>query len=194
MPTKRNLLETVAAPLGFALKARRAGAAHSVQTAPELQSTHHIAVTSTAFENGGEIPDKYTGIGSNENLSPALTWSDLPPHTAQIMLIIEDTDVPGDRPAIHLAALVSPAVAHLSDGEIVESNPHLRLIPDLRGRPEYIGPRPFPGHGRHHYGFYVFALDRAIAVDAKVGDVDELRLAVTGHVIGAGSMMGWKEG
>jgi Raf kinase inhibitor-like YbhB/YbcL family protein len=48
---------------------------------------------SKAFSDGGMIPVKHTCDG--ENLSPPLEWTEPPRHTSSLVLICDDTDVPG---------------------------------------------------------------------------------------------------
>jgi Raf kinase inhibitor-like YbhB/YbcL family protein len=49
-----------------------------------------MTLTSTAFPDGGQIPDKYTQAG--EQASPALAWSNVPDGTASFVLIARDLD------------------------------------------------------------------------------------------------------
>ena len=42
------------------------------------------------FENGGEIPRRYTCDG--ENINPSLEWSDVPEGVKSFALIVEDHD------------------------------------------------------------------------------------------------------
>src|SRR5580704_2644392 len=47
-----------------------------------------LAVTSTSFADGAEIPAKYTGMG----ISPQLSWTGAPAGTASFVLIMHDVD------------------------------------------------------------------------------------------------------
>ncbi|HEX3035164.1 MAG TPA: YbhB/YbcL family Raf kinase inhibitor-like protein, partial [Thermodesulfobacteriota bacterium] len=49
-----------------------------------------IKVTSTAFEDGGMIPKKYTCDG--QDISPPLSWDSVPDGTKSIALISSDPD------------------------------------------------------------------------------------------------------
>lgn len=49
-------------------------------------------VKSTAFENGGMIPARYTCDG--KNVSPALEWHSIPSGTRSITIIADDPDAP----------------------------------------------------------------------------------------------------
>ena len=52
-----------------------------------------ITVTSTAFEEGGMIPSKYTCDG--QDISPPLEWRPVPEAAKSVALISDDPDAPG---------------------------------------------------------------------------------------------------
>jgi len=51
-----------------------------------------LRLTSTAFRQGGDIPQKYTCGG--DNVSPPFAWSDVPEGTRSLLLICDDPDAP----------------------------------------------------------------------------------------------------
>src|SRR3990172_1394246 len=51
-----------------------------------------MEIKSAAFKEGGMIPKKYTCDG--EDISPPLTWSDVPDGTKSFALISDDPDAP----------------------------------------------------------------------------------------------------
>ena len=51
-----------------------------------------IKITSSAFNEGQQIPKKYTGEG--HDVSPPLAWSNLPQGTKELALICDDPDAP----------------------------------------------------------------------------------------------------
>jgi hypothetical protein len=61
-----------------------AGFEHSNEWRPAMAFT----LESPAFRNGGEIPRKYARSG--ENVSPPLTWKDVPSGTKSLALVVED--------------------------------------------------------------------------------------------------------
>ena len=51
-----------------------------------------MTLTSPAFEQGGQIPSKYTCEG--DDVSPPLAWDGVPAGTKSLVLIIDDPDAP----------------------------------------------------------------------------------------------------
>src|SRR5277367_2980 len=74
-----------------------------------------ISLTSSAFQDGDPLPVKYTADG--QNVSVPLSWSNLPPKTAALALIMEDTDAPGSAPFGHWVLVnLPPAMDGLKEG------------------------------------------------------------------------------
>ena len=63
-----------------------AGCESEVPPAEEMTLT----LSSTAFQDGGSIPEKYTCGG--EDISPQLSWSEPPADTRSLVLIVDDID------------------------------------------------------------------------------------------------------
>ncbi len=189
-----SALDTIMRPLGRAFRKRRAGLAHSVRTARELDAPMTITLTSTSFEHGADIPGRHSGSGRGENLSPALAWSGVPEATAQLLFVIEDIDVPLPRPIVHTAALLSPKISALAEGALTPGSPAVAFLPTMAGRTGYHGPRPLPGHGPHHYGFHLYALSMRVPADARITSFGQLLPLVAGTVLAQGFLEGVQEG
>jgi len=151
--------------LGTLLKNRRAGETHIAWNLANLQSPEPLSVTSQHFEEGGSIPLLHASkLVGGDDRSPHLTWSSPPPETTELLLVIEDIDVPIGRPAIHCLALIDPSRLNASSrlvppGALSASAPAagVRVLRSTVGR-GYHGPAPIKGHGPHHYIFQLFAL------------------------------------
>ncbi|MBY8886041.1 YbhB/YbcL family Raf kinase inhibitor-like protein [Streptomyces sp. PTM05] len=170
-------------PLGRLLRNRRAGDTHLAWNLPNFQCvpsnsgvgvSHSsdsggdpagsrgptsLGLTSRDFGDGDAIPLAHCAknIGGDDT-SPHLAWTP-PPGTAQLLLVVEDIDVPLPKPAVHCAALIDPATAHLGPGALDAPHPAngVRLLRSTIGR-GYHGPAPIKGHGPHRYVFQLFAL------------------------------------
>ena len=146
-----------------------------------------LEVKSSAFSNGGAIPRKYTGEG--EDVSPPLSWSNVPEGTKEFALICDDPDAPRPTPWVHWVLYkISASVRELAEG----SSGGAREGRNDFGNTGYGGPMPPPGHGVHHYHFKVYALDTEL--DLPPGATKEQLLgAMKGHVLAEGELVGTYE-
>jgi phosphatidylethanolamine-binding protein (PEBP) family uncharacterized protein len=183
---------SLVAPLGRLLRSRRADPALGVAGIAELSTAETFDLRSASFEDGAELPLRHAARGRGQNLSPPLTWSGLPEGTDQLLLAVEDVDVPIRRPALHTIALLTPEPGALGEGELVASE-RVRFVPAMLGSRGYQGPRPLPGHGPHHYGFHLWSLGRAVPVDARPKRLADLLPLVAGHVTAHAVIVGVQE-
>jgi Raf kinase inhibitor-like YbhB/YbcL family protein len=152
-----------------------------------------ITVTSPAFKDGEPIPARYTVSG--EEISPPLNWSNVPAGAREIVLIVEDYDVPLPKAVTHLIAFgISARTQGLVEGALTTpsqrgTDPLPRLGRNSLGFQRYEGPAALPGHGPHHYVFQVFALDRPLNFhDAP--NKKEIVSAMEARVLAAGRLTG----
>lgn len=150
-----------------------------------------ISVTSSAFDDGGAIPKVCAGKGVGDDSSPQLSWSGVPAHARQVVLIMDDIDVPLPRPLIHSIAVVDPGVENVDTGALRPGTPGFRFLAGTLGHRGYTGPRPIPRHGPHRYRFLVFALDTTIPDD--VSSCKALLREMAGHVLARGVLTGTYE-
>lgn len=140
-----------------------------------------IALTSSAFEAQGEIPDRFACPSFGENISPALTWGPVPGGTQSLALLVTDPDA---GQFIHwLVANIPPDAAGFAEGQIaagaVEGTTGI-------GEPGWFGPCP---DATHRYVFALYALDVATDLDPGFGLID-FRMATDGHILGQGQLVG----
>ncbi|MEV6483403.1 YbhB/YbcL family Raf kinase inhibitor-like protein [Streptomyces sp. NPDC051576] len=150
--------------LGRLLANRRAGESHTAWNLPNLRGPEQLTLTSEDFGDGDAIPLKHCAKSvGGADLSPHLAWSQLPSGTAQLLLVVEDIDVPIAKPAVHCLALIDPTAGHLEPGALSarQPAPGVRVLRSTIGR-GYHGPAPIKGHGPHHYVFQLFALPAAV--------------------------------
>lgn len=149
--------------------------------------TMEITLRSSAFEEGGMIPRKYTCDG--QDISPPLAWDSIPPGTKSLALICDDPDAPrGDW--VHWVMFNLPAETR----QLPENVPPKKELPNgaLQGSNDfrkigYGGPCP-PG-GTHRYFFKLYALDTLLKLHAGASKADLLK-AMQGHILGQGQLMG----
>ncbi len=194
-PGESPVLYVILSGLGAAFKGRRAGRTHSVLTL--LPAPETITVMSTSFKPGGPIPDAQAGRGRGANRSPQLQWASVPAAARQLLLIMEDADVPLARPIIHMAALFPTTITGFSEGDLtvgVGEAPGVRFILGRRGHAGYQGPRALPQHGVHRYDLILYALDEAIPADTAIPDLETLIGLAQGHALARGRVSGTQEG
>ena len=110
----------------------------------------NMKINSTEFQNGGDIPSKFTCTG--EDINPSLSWKDAPAETKSFALIVDDPDAPGGV-WVHWLVKDIPASA----SEIPENTvPGTQVVNDF-GKVGYGG--PCPPSGVHRYFFKIIALD-----------------------------------
>lgn len=143
--------------------------------------TDALTVTSSAFADGEAIPARH-GC-DDEDVSPALAWSDPPAGTAAIALIVDDPDARGFA---HWVAADIPAEPRSLDEGASGSSAGTEGRNDF-GRTGYGG--PCPPSGSHRYVFTVLALSQPVEVAAGFS-ADELRSAIEGNVLASGRLTG----
>jgi phosphatidylethanolamine-binding protein (PEBP) family uncharacterized protein len=167
--------------LGSLLKNRRFRDAHSAWNFPNLQGPETLSVTSRDFRDGEPMPLDHVGkrVGG-KNLSPHLTWSPPPPETTELVLVVEDLDVPTPKPAVHCLVLIDPSGLHspnnLPTGALSARQPAagVRILRSTISR-GYHGPEPIKGHGPHRYTFQVFALSHLVSSTVDGAALDRAR-------------------
>jgi Raf kinase inhibitor-like YbhB/YbcL family protein len=157
------------------------------QTKEEGGQMMTITVTSSAFEEAGMIPSKYTSDG--KDISPPLKWEDLPAGTKSIALICDDPDAPM-KTWVHWVMWNIPAEVR----ELLENIPPDPELPDgsRQGITDFGGPGyggPSPPRGTHRYYFKIYALDTRLDL-ANTSRKKELLKAMEGHILAEGQLMG----
>ncbi len=148
-----------------------------------------MQISSPAFTQMGEIPRLYTCDG--RDLSPPLSFSDVPAGTQSLALIVHDPDVPSpDAPRriwVHWVLYNLPADCRgLAEGVGVLPAGTLEGRNDW-GRTGYGG--PCPPKGRHRYYHTLYALDCRLP-DLKQPTKSALEQAMQGHVLARAELIG----
>src|SRR5579885_556041 len=153
-----------------------------------------LTLTTTAFQDGGEIPGKYTQAVPNP-VSPRLEWTNVPDGTQSFVLNMLDPDTALQRKTdtvVHWMAFnipgtarelpeAVPADAKLADGTI--------QIKNQRGTPGFLGPGAPAVGPNHHYTWELYALDTKLDLTPDATRADVLK-AIDGHVLGKAILVG----
>jgi Raf kinase inhibitor-like YbhB/YbcL family protein len=148
----------------------------------EDEATMAIRVTSTAFADGETIPVKFTCDG--ENLSPPLTWTEVPQGTQSLVIIADDPDAPMGT-FVHWVLYDLPTdQASLPEGVQGMGS---QGVNGFR-KSGYGGPCP-PRGSTHRYYFKLYALDKGLGLKAGATKA-EVEKAMQGHILAQGQLMG----
>jgi len=146
-----------------------------------------MELTSSAFQDGGKIPKKYTCDGAD--VSPSLAWSNVPEGTRTFALICDDPDAPMGT-WVHWVMFNIPAEAQGLPEKIptqkVLADDAAHGINDFRTL-GYGG--PCPPSGTHLYYFRLYALDTALMLEPGATKAQVIE-AMKGHILAEGQLMG----
>jgi Raf kinase inhibitor-like YbhB/YbcL family protein len=155
-----------------------------------------MTLTSAGWPDGGQIPAKYTQ--ADADISPALSWTNVPEGSASFVLIVHDVDAAignGTDDILHwMLWNVPAAVTSLHEGA-----PSRSQLPDGTRQisatgPYYRGPGAPASGPAHHYVFELFALDTMLEVPAVGASPPATRAAVVaamaGHIRGKAVYVG----
>jgi Raf kinase inhibitor-like YbhB/YbcL family protein len=165
------------------------GAVAQTPAAPPPMTKPGMTLTTTAFDDGGVIPNKYTQAAENgAAVSPKLTWTNVPDGVVSFALILHDPDTSLNKTTeevLHWMVFNVPGTAR----ELPEGMPAQAQMPDgsiqtlNRGKKVgYMGmgaraPGPY-----HHYTYELFALDTKLSLGADATQADVLK-AMDGHIL-----------
>ena len=142
----------------------------------------NLKLTSSAFEDGGEIPRKY-GY-KNGNREPPLTMNEVPEGTKSLALIMDDPDAMGavGKVWVHWVMWnIDP-----TNTELFVENLTREGMTDF-GEVGYGGPAP--PDKRHTYIFKLYALDSELDLPGKSTKAD-VEKAMKGHIIEQATLTG----
>ena len=149
-----------------------------------------MMLTSSAFENGGKIPKKYTCEG--ENISQPLTISEVPENAETLALIVLDIDVPQEfQEKLNIKDWDQWVVFNIETKvtEIPEGKAPGTYGNNTSGKPAYD---PICPPTKHRYVFTLYALDTRLDLSegASRADVEKV---MEGHIIEKAELMGTYE-
>ncbi|ADJ28425.1 PEBP family protein [Nitrosococcus watsonii C-113] len=150
-----------------------------------------LTLTSPAFNHQGDIPSEYTCDG--QDISPELSWSNLPEGTKSLVLIVDDPDAPDPAAPkmtwVHwLLYNIPPSAAGLLRG-VSSSDLPVGTREGLNNwdRTGYGGPCPPIGRHRYFHKLYALAVELP---DLGTPTKEDLEKAMTGHIVGQAELVG----
>ena len=140
-----------------------------------------MTVTSTAFDDGGTVPTRFTCDG--DDVSPPLAWSGPPTDAAALALVVDDPDAPRGTFTHWVVLDIPTSTSSVAEGEVPEGAVQGTTS---AGTAAYTPPCP-PG-GTHRYRFTVYALDGRTGL-SDGASLDEARSAVADHAVARGRLV-----
>jgi hypothetical protein len=146
-----------------------------------------LLMESTAFEDGGIVPQKYAG---RMGVQPGFNFSNAPEGTVSYAIIFHDIDVAlqnGTNDVLHWIAWNIPAAANgipegsLPAGSVTGKN--------IANQNSYFGPGAPPGPRYHHYVFELYALNANLDLPDTAGR-PELLAAMAGKIVAKAAYVG----
>lgn len=116
-----------------------------------------LAISSPDIAKHSTIAKTYVQDG--ENRIPTIEISGVPSDAVELAIILHDPDAPLPNGFTHWTLYNIPASTQRIDSDNMAS---FTTGPNGIGSAEYTGPQPPPGHGQHHYYFWVYALDTPV--------------------------------
>ncbi len=160
----------------------------NAENSPTNRAAMKLQLTSTAFSEGQPIPSRHAY--DQQDISPALQWSGVPPFAKSLTLICDDPDAPMGT-WVHWVLYDLPPVG-TGLAENLPKSPELpngakQGVNDYK-KIGYGGPCPPPGKP-HRYFFKLYALDTMLNLK-PVSTKKDLLNAMDGHVVAEGQLMG----
>ena len=152
-----------------------------------------MILSSPAFSDDKIIPVVYTrpAVGG-KNISPPLTWSDVPKGTRSLALSVVDPH-PVARNWVHWIVVdISPEIEGLAEGTSGKIMPkNSKELINSFGKPGYGGPQPPSGTGNHPYVFTLYALDVESLDLPKNTNLSQFLEVLQGHILAESSLTGY---
>jgi Raf kinase inhibitor-like YbhB/YbcL family protein len=163
---------------------------------PAAPAKPGLTLTSTAFEDGGIIPNKYTmAAAPAAAVSPKLAWTHVPDGTVSFALILHDPDTSLNHTTeevLHWMIFNIPGTAtELPEGVGDQANLPDGSIQALNRAKKvgYMGMGAGAAGPYHHYTYELFALDTKLTLGPDATREDVMK-AMNGHILGKGVLEG----
>jgi Raf kinase inhibitor-like YbhB/YbcL family protein len=148
-------------------------------------------IMSPSFLHDRDIPARHTCDG--QNISPSISWGEIPPGAKSLVLIVDDPDAPDPLSpkmtwAHWLLYNIPVKVTGLAEGRSQDN------LPDgtFQGMNDWLKTGyggPCPPVGRHRYCFKLYALD-SVLPDLKQPSRAVLENAMKDHILAQATLTG----
>jgi len=155
-----------------------------------LTQGEKMKITCPDFKHGESIPSLYTCEGNNTN--PPLEFSEIPPRTKSLVLILDDPDVPEEvRPEKMYDHWIVFNIPPSTKKIEANKKPIGMQGKNTSGEIKYTGPCPPHQYApkEHRYYFKLYALDQMLPL--KEGATKhEVEIAMKKHILAEATLIG----
>jgi Raf kinase inhibitor-like YbhB/YbcL family protein len=147
-----------------------------------------MTISSNAFREGEAIPRHFTCDG--EDVSPPLSWIEVPKEARSLALICDDPDAPAGTWVHWVLWNLPPSTPTLPEGVPKEARLPGGIQQGKNSWPRtgYNGPCPPPGKP-HRYFFKLYALDTELSLPDG-GGKSAVENAMKGHILAQAQLIG----
>lgn len=142
-----------------------------------------MKISSTAFEQNGQIPKKYTCDGSDVN--PPLKFEGIPSEAKSLVLIVDDPDAPVGTWVHWVLWNIDPKTSEIKENSVPKGAK--QGMNDFR-KHDYGG--PCPPSGTHRYFFKLYALDITLNLGPNATKRD-IESSIEGHILDKAELIGF---
>ena len=162
-------------------------AALSIEGEPAMSLT----LKSFAFDHQAEMPKRFTC--DSDDISPALSWSEIPQNSKSLVLIVDDPDAPDPAAPkmtwVHWVLYnIPPATTGLTEN-VASGDLPSGTLQGKNGWQQTGYRGPCPPIGRHRYFFKLYALDTVLP-DLQSPNKAQLEQAMAGHILDHAELIG----
>jgi Raf kinase inhibitor-like YbhB/YbcL family protein len=137
--------------------------------AAPAKAAENFTLKSTTFADGKIMPKKVANSKANaptnpncvgDNVSPQLSWSNVPDGTKSLVLLMIDPEGRGGAGVNHWVAYgIPPSVTGFAEGDVSKQTDKYVGGKSTQGVAFYSGPCTPPNQTPHHYTFVLIATD-----------------------------------
>lgn len=146
------------------------------------------------FKNNERIPTRfcYYGVEGGKNISPPLTWTNVPSHTKTLALAVIDIHPIANNWIHWLVTNIPITITDFKEG--VSGNLDKEIVEHINsyGKIGYGGPQPPKGRGVHNYVISIYALDIALSLPQKI-KLTQFQSAIKSHILEEAQLVGTYE-
>jgi Raf kinase inhibitor-like YbhB/YbcL family protein len=166
-----------------------------------LLLTLAVSSSTMALNLSSESWHEFAFVGSNylcpnqggDNISPELSWTEVPLNTKSFLLLLHDPDAPHSAGFVHWVVYIhDPKIKSIATGFMPTTSS--QIVFGLNGMEKnvYFGPCPPSGTGLHRYIFTLYALNTQLKLN-KIAQLHQNQLvnSLYGKVINQASFTGF---